>query len=132
MTLNPTRTCNEAAAALFPGPRTNAFQEYEANPINEPGYLQLLDLNDDFWACTLANVVYVAQNQFFQYNPNSGIYEQVTESTLIGQLTSNLNLASEHFPSSLKFESFQNLKTRARLKAVVERARDLLSVSENY
>ena len=125
------RTCNEVAAILFPQATCPAFLEYDSSGLNEPPKLQLVDLNDDFWALTLNHTVFVPQeNQFRQYNLKFGIYEPITESALAGQLLTNLNLTAQHFPGSLKMESFLALKNRARLKGVVDRARDLLQVDE--
>jgi P4 family phage/plasmid primase-like protien len=129
------RTCNEACALQFPQAARHcpAFIERECDNLNEPGHLELLDLNDDFWVLTLDNAVFVqSEDQFRQYNPLSGIYAPVQECTLIQQIISNLNLCAGHFPSRLNYDSFTSLKNRTRLKAVVERARDLLAVDDGY
>jgi P4 family phage/plasmid primase-like protien len=129
------RTCNEAAALLFPQPakHTQAFVELDSDTLNEPGQLQLVDLNDDFWALTIENAVFVqTEDQFRQYNHLTGIYAPVQESTLINQIAANLNLCSQNFPSSLNYDSFLALKTRQRLKSIIERAKDLLAVEDDY
>lgn len=128
-------TCNQVAACFFPDAAklTPAFYESVHDSLTEFPRLELLDLVDDFWVITLQNAVFVTnENQFRQYNAKSGIYEPVTESTIIGQITTTLNMLAKHFPSRLKFDSFLPLKNRQRLKAVVERARDLLEVDQRY
>ncbi|MEI8287905.1 MAG: phage/plasmid primase, P4 family [Verrucomicrobiota bacterium] len=128
--LDLAHTCNEVAAVLFPeaAKTSAAFVELELEPLSISPKLQLVDLLDDFWALTLKHTVFVSQeNQFRQYQPSTGIYAPVQESTLIGQVITNLNQCAEHFPSRLKFESFLLLKNRQRLRGVVERAKDLLA-----
>lgn len=131
--LEQAKTCNEVAAVLFPGATKagQAFLEYENPNLNESPYLELLDLIDDFWALALEDVVWI-ENQFRQYQPNTGLFSPVQETTLIGQLLSKLTLTSQHFPRRLRFESFLNIKNRQRLKSVVERARDLCVVEDSF
>jgi len=135
------KTCNAAAASLFPnafkhGP---AFVEEEHKNLTDIPHLRLVDLNDDFWAYTLIDaanpnpaVYHSKSDQFYQYQPSTGIYKPVPESVLVGQLVSNLNFCADSFPTLLKYESFLPLKNRQRLKAVVERAKDLLTVDDSF
>lgn len=43
-------------------------------------------------------------------------------------LTTNLNVCAKHFPNNLKFDSFAAIKSRHRIKAIVEHAKNLLAV----
>jgi P4 family phage/plasmid primase-like protien len=127
--LTDATTCNEVAAILFPDAAKTgqAFLEFENPNMTEVPYLELLDLNDDFWALALEHTVFVsAENQFRQYQEKTGLYALVQESTLIGQLITKLNTASKYFPKRLKFGSFLHLRDRGRLKVVIQRAKDVL------
>jgi len=128
-------TCNDVAAVLFPDAvkAGHAFLEFENPKMTEAPFLELLDLNDDFWALALEHTVYVpSESQFRQYQEQTGLYELVQEATLIGQLLTKLNLASQYFPKRLRFNSFLGLKKRDRLKLVIERAQDLLVVENVF
>ena len=117
----------------------NAFWEKEASMHEDPA-IELLDLNDDFWAHSIGLVgskdhpiVFVAsENQFRQYNPKNGIYEAIPNSKVTSQILANLELCAEFLPPRVKIASFLALKQRQRLKSVVDRARDLLSVGPDY
>lgn len=129
--LEQAKTCNEVAQLLFPEAKGPAFLESESTNLSAPPSLQLLDLNDDFWAATLPYTVFVQEEGQFRQYQQSGLYEQITESALANQVIANLNLAAPHFPRCLKIDSFLNLKNRQRIKAVVERAKDLLAVDQS-
>jgi P4 family phage/plasmid primase-like protien len=131
------RTANEAASLVFPeiGKHFDAFWEQDTSNLNEPPQLNILDLNDEFWALTLGplgtqNPIVYDQSQFRRYS--KGIYEPIPESAVVGQLLGNLELCAGLLPSNLKIAGFLNLKNRARLRSVMERARDLLVVDELY
>jgi hypothetical protein len=66
--------------------------------LNALNYLELLDLNDDFWSLTLSDTVYISsKNQFCQYQTSSGLYLPIPESALINQLLTKLSLVSRCF-----------------------------------
>jgi P4 family phage/plasmid primase-like protien len=124
----PPKNCNEAAALVFPlaAKTSPAFVELENTSVTSLPILQLLDLQDDFWAMTLENTVYMlSEGQFRQYDSRTGLYAPVQESALVSQIQANLIKCSHEFPSCLKYDSFQQLKTRQRIKGVVERAREV-------
>jgi P4 family phage/plasmid primase-like protien len=135
------RTANEAAAMVFPelAQHFNAFWEREASMHEDPA-IELLDLNDDFWAHSvglLGNpehpIVFVpSENQFRLYNPQDGIYEPIPQSKVVSQILANLELCAEFLPPRVQIASFLALKNRQRLKSVVDRARDLLAVDDDY
>jgi putative DNA primase/helicase len=134
-------TANETAAALYPHVANNcdAFLEREAAMPEFP-YLEILSLNDDFWAWTLGYLgspsqpaVFVSEeNRFRCFNPNTGIYEPITDSALIGELVTNLDTCAAFFPSRLRIHSFLALKNRQRLRSVIDRAKDLLTVDADF
>jgi len=129
------KTCNEAAAQLFPqvSKVRDAFIEQVSDSISSLPSIQLLDLNDEYWALTLENAVFVlTEKQFRQYQPTTGLYAPVQESTLINQILANLNRCSQLSPHCLIYESFAILKNRTRLKSIIECARDLLSVDDAF
>ena len=131
------KTCNEAAALFYPDQAQvcPAFVEHETNSVSLSTLptIHLLDLNDEFWALTLEHAVFVtSEEQFRQYNPSTGLYLPVQDSTLIGQILTNLNQCSQFFPAALDYGSFAMLKNRTRLKSVIERARDLLAVDDTF
>jgi len=140
--LRQARTANDVAAVLYPKVANNysAFVECEASGLTEFPYLELVDLNDDFWAHTLGYlgsetnpIVYVQEEkQFRRYTGDTGIYEPIAESVVIGEVMSNLDLCAEFFPKRLRIQSFIGLRNRQRLKAVVERAKDLLAVTNEF
>jgi len=72
------------------------------------------------------------ENQFRQYNPTTGIYCPVQESTLIQQIIANLNMCCQLFPIPPKVRHFLSLKNRSRLKSVIERAKDLLAADDTF
>jgi P4 family phage/plasmid primase-like protien len=134
-------TANEAAAMVFPkvAQHYNGFWEKEAEMTEAPS-IQILDLIDEFWALTvgpLGNpehpIVFVpSENQFRRYNPAKGTYEPIPESTVTSAILANLELCAEFFPHRVKWAGFLNCKNRQRLKSVVERARDLLVVEDDF
>ena len=129
------KTCNQAAAQLFPqvSKVRDAFLEQVSDSISSLPSIQLLDLNDEYWALTLENAVFVlTEKQFRQYQPTTGLYAPVQESTLINQILANLNRCSQLSPHCLIYESFAILKNRTRLKSIIECARDLLSVDDAF
>jgi P4 family phage/plasmid primase-like protien len=131
-------TANEAAGLVFPeiAKHFDAFWEQDTSNFNEPPKLEILDLNDDFWALSIGplgnpqNPVVYDQTQFRRYS--KGIYEPISESAVVGQLLGSLELCAGLLPTNLKVSSFLTLRNRARLKSVVERAKDLLVVDELY
>ncbi len=135
------RTANEAAAVLYPkaAEHFTAFVEYKAG-IGDSPLLQLLDLSDDFWAQTVGFVcneddpfVFVPQeNTFRRYNPARGIYEPVRDAAVVSCLMANLDRCAGQFPSRVNVQSFLALKNRQRIKAVVERAREVLAVDDEF
>jgi P4 family phage/plasmid primase-like protien len=137
--IKPT-TANEAACLVFPeiGKHFDAFWEQDTSTLNEPTKLKILDLNDEFWALTIGplgtprNPTVYDQTQFRRYNPTKGIYEPLSESAVFGAILGNLELCAGFLPANLKFAGFLALKNRARLKSVVERAKDLLAVDDAY
>jgi P4 family phage/plasmid primase-like protien len=129
----PPRSCNEAAHRVFPDAHLlgDAFVELHASSIRGDRQIEIRDLNDDFWVGSLEHTLFVTQeNQFRQYQAEKGIYAPVTESELIGQLMTRLGHCSHTFPKLFALQSFLELKTRQRLRTVVERARELLRVDE--
>jgi P4 family phage/plasmid primase-like protien len=137
--LREAKTANQVAATLYPKIANNftAFLECEAGHINEFPYLELMDLNDDFWALTLGYMgnetnpmVFVPEeNQFRRYDSDTGIYGPVTESVVLGELMSNMDVCAEFFPKRLRVQTFVALRNRQRLKAAVDRAKDMLNVA---
>ena len=131
-------TANEAAGLVFPkiAEHFNAFWEKEAEMTEAPS-IDLLDLNEDFWALTVGplgcpqnpTIFAASENRFRRYNKTKGIYEPISESTVTSGILGNLDLCAEFLPRRVQFASFLALKNRQRLKSVVDRARDLLSVS---
>ena len=134
------RTANEAASLVFPeiAKHFDAFWEEETGALNETPHLNILDLNDEFWALTIGplgspqNPIAYDQNQFRRYQPAKGIYEPISESAVVGAILSNLELCASFLPSNVKRAGFIALKNRQRLKGVVERAKDLLCVGDEY
>src|ERR1035441_2255228 len=90
-------TANEAAGLCFPkiAEHFNAFCEREAEMTEAPA-IQLLDLNEEFWALTVGPLgspetptVFVAsEDQFRRYNKTKGIYEPISESTVTSAIRS--------------------------------------------
>ncbi|MGO8926292.1 MAG: phage/plasmid primase, P4 family [Limisphaerales bacterium] len=136
-----TATANEAAGLVYPkiGQHFNAFWEKEAEMTEAPS-IEILDLVEEFWALTVGPLgtaehptVFVAsENQLRRYNKAKGIYEPITESTVTSVILGNLELVAEFLPGRVQLASFLNLKNRQRLKAVVDRARDLLAVEDDF
>jgi P4 family phage/plasmid primase-like protien len=136
------RTTNEAAGMVFPevAKHFQAFFEREDPSFNGPPRLDILELNDEFWALTLGPhgspkhpIVYVpAENQFRRYNPSKGIFEPASDSAVIGGIMGNLDLSTSYMPLITNAGSFLALKNRQRLKTVMERAKDLLAVDDDY
>ncbi len=134
-------TANEAAAICFPkiAYHFEAFWEKEASMSEAPS-IEILDLMDDFWALTVGPLgspenptVFVAsENQFRRYSKTKGIYEPISESTVTSSILGNLELVAEFLPRRVQFASFLNLKNRQRLKNVVDRAKDLLAVEDDF
>ena len=134
-------TANEAAGLVFPKiiQHYQAFHEREAEMTEAPS-IALLDLNDEFWALTVGPLgsleqptVFVAsENQFRRYNQAKGIYEPISESTIISAILGNMDLVAEYLPRRVQWASFLNLKNRQRLKSAVDRAKDLLSVEDDF
>ncbi len=134
-------TANEAAGLVFPkiGQHFEAFWEKEASMSEAPS-IELMDLNEEFWAlsigplgCSDNPTVFVAsENQFRRYNKTKGIYEPISESTITSAILGNLDLCAEFLPRRVQFASFLALKNRQRLKSVVDRARDLLAVEDDF
>ena len=106
--------------------------------MNEAPSIELLDLNEEFWALTIGPLgssenptVFVAsENQFRRYSKTKGIYEPISESAVTSGILGNLELCAEFLPRRVQFASFLNLKNRQRLKSVVDRAKDLLAVED--
>jgi P4 family phage/plasmid primase-like protien len=134
-------TANEAAGLVYPKIREHfeAFWEREASMSEAPS-IEILDLMDDFWALTVgplgnpeSPVVFVAsENQFRRYSKTKGIYESISESTVTSGILGNLDLCAEFLPHRVQLASFLNLKNRQRLKSVVDRAKDLLAVEDDF
>ena len=118
----------------------DAFIEEEEGSINGSSSLNILDLQDEFWALTVGplgcpeapTVFATSENQFRRYNQSTGIYAPITESAVVGQIMSNLELCADFLPPRLKLPTFIALKNRQRLKSVVDRARDLLAVDDDF
>ena len=137
--LREAKTANQVAAALYPSIADNftAFLECEAGNINDFPHLELMDLNDDFWALTLGYagnetnpMVFVPEEgRFRRYDSDTGVYEPLAESVVLGEILSNLDLCAEFFPKRLRVQTFIPVRNRQRLKAVVDRAKDLLNVT---
>ena len=89
--------------------------------------LELLDLNDDFWALTVGPLgspenptVFVAsENQFRRYNKTKGTYEPISESNVTSAIMGNVELVAGFPPRRVQLASFLALKNRQRLKSVV-------------
>jgi len=102
--------------------------------------IEILDLNDEFWSLTLGPLgghetptVFVAsESQFRRYNQSKGIYEPISESTVTSAILANLQLVGEFLPPRIQLASFLNLKNRQRLKGVIETAKDLLVVGDDF
>lgn len=133
-------TANQAAKALYPNiAKLDAFWEREAD-VNQCPSLELLDIRDEFWAMTIgpagtpdSPIVFApAEGQFRGYKPLTGLYEIVSESTVTSEILMNLDFCASCFPSRLNISTFLPLKTRQRIKSVVERAKDLLAVDEFF
>src|ERR1017187_5996151 len=134
-------TANEAAGLLFPkiAQHFTAFWEKEASMSAAPS-IEILDLLDDFWALTVGPLgspesptVFVAsENQFRRYNKTKGNYEPISESDVSSAILGNLDLVAEFLPSRVQLASFLALKNRQRLKSVVDRAKDLLTVDDDF
>jgi hypothetical protein len=134
-------TANEAAGLVYQkiARHFKAFWEKEASMSAAPS-IEILDLLDDFWALTVGPLgspesptVFVAsENQFRRYNKTKGIYEPISELTVTSGILGNLDLCAEFLPGRVQWASFLNLKNRQRLKSVVDRARDLLVVEDNF
>ena len=134
-------TANEAAGLVFPkiAQHFTAFWEKEASMSAAPS-IEILDLLDDFWALTVGPLgspesptVFVAsENQFRRYHKTKGIYEPISESTVTSAILGNLDLCAEFLPRRVQLATFLALKNRQRLKSVVERARDLLAVEDDF
>jgi P4 family phage/plasmid primase-like protien len=134
-------TANEAAALVFPkvAEHFNAFWEKEAEMTQAPT-IEILDLIDEFWGLTVGPlgspehpIVFVAsENHFRRYSKAKGIYEPIPESTVTSGIFANLELCAAFLPHRVKFASFLNCKNRQRLKSVVERAKDLLTVDDDF
>src|ERR1017187_9629270 len=135
------RVADEAADMMIldygrKGEHFNAFWEKEAGMSEAPS-IDLLDLNEDFWALTVGplgcpqnpTIFAASENRFRRYNKTKGIYEPISESTVTSGILGNLDLCAEFLPPRVQWASFLALKNRQRLKSVVDRARDLLSVS---
>src|ERR1039458_2539198 len=133
-------TANEAAGLVFPkiAEHFNAFWEKEAEMTEAPS-IQLLDLNEEFWALTVGPLgspetptVFVAsENQFRRYSKTKGIYEPISESAVTSGILGNLDLCAEFLPRRVQLASFLALKNRQILKSVVDRVRDLLAVEDD-
>jgi hypothetical protein len=103
-------------------------------------YTEILDLNDEFWALSpgplgsspTPTLFVPAEDQFRRYNSGNGIYEPISESAVVGQVLSNLDVCAIFLPHRVKAASFLALKNRQRLKSVVDRAKDLLAVEEEF
>ncbi len=129
------KTCNQAAAIVYPAISnvTPAFIEQQTGSLSQLPTIELLDLSDDFWAVTLENTVYLTNTrQFYQYQEATGIYEPVSEYNLINQILANLKKVAAIFPKNLQYKSYLELKNRTRLKAIIDRAKDLLCVNDSY
>jgi P4 family phage/plasmid primase-like protien len=132
---------NEAAAICFPkiAQHFQAFWEREASMSAAPS-IEILELNEEFWALTVGPLgspenptVFVAsENQFRRYNKTKGVYEPISESNVTSGILGNLELCAEFLPRRVQLSSFLALKNRQRLKSVVDRARDLLVVDEDF
>lgn len=138
--LRQARTASDVAAVLYPkvAQYYTAFLEAEVATFDLP-HIELLDFNDDFWAHTLGYIgndttpiLYVTdERQFRRYNPETGINEPIPENAVISQLSKNLDRCASHFPQRVRVQSLLVLKNRQRLKAVVERAKEELSVTSD-
>jgi hypothetical protein len=134
-------TANEAAALVFPkiAEHYNAFWEKEAEMTAAPS-IDILDLVDEFWALTVGplgspehpSVFVASENQFRRYNPAKGTYDPISESTVTSGILANLELCDEFLPRRVQYAGFLKCKNRQRLKSVVERAKDLLVVDDDF
>lgn len=133
-------TPNQAASTIYPSlAEFSAFVEHKTG-MGDFGQVQLLALNESFWAHTLglagndkSPFVYSApERQFRRYNPTTGIYEPSADSSVLSELTSNLDACASSFNPRVRLDSFVALKTRSRLRCVVERAKELLAVGEDF
>jgi P4 family phage/plasmid primase-like protien len=136
--LKSARNANEAAALLFPFVQNeSAFVEIKRSESNFP-YLEILDLNDNFWALTLGKqgnpanpIVYAkAESQFRKYL--DGIYQPISEGSVAGELLDNLALCLLTPPKNLKIATLLQQKNRLRMKSIVERAKELLAVDQSF
>ncbi len=135
-------TANEAAAIVYPNvaKHFDAFLEKESGMVSAAPRLDILELRDEFWAHTLgpdgnpeSPTVWVsAENQFRRYNGNKGIYEPISESTVVGHLLDGLEQCVPFLPPHTNARSFLALKNRSRLNRVVERAKDILAVDGTF
>jgi len=134
-------TANGAGNLVFPkiAQHFDAFWEREGS-INKAPSIEVLELIDDFWALTIGPlgsphhpVVFVAsEDQFRRYNQTTGIYEPLSESSVTSAILGSLELVAEFLPRRVESGSFLRLKTRQRLKSVVDRAKDLLTVDDDF
>lgn len=137
----PAKTANEAAALLFPkiAPHFPAFFERETETNHVPS-IQLMDLSEEFWALSLGilgnpenPIVYVpSEAQFRRYHPDKGIYEPIAEALVTSGILGNLEMCAALFPPHVQIASFLQLKNRGKLKGVVERAKDLLLIQDDF
>ena len=102
--------------------------------------IEILNLRDEFWALTVRplgspetpTVFATSENQFRRYNRTQGIYEPISESNVTSAILGSLDLVAGCFPRRVEIGSLLNLKNRQRLKSVVDRAKDLLTVDDNF
>jgi P4 family phage/plasmid primase-like protien len=135
------RTANHVADILFPvvTKEYTAFVERASN-VNQLPVIELVDVNEDYWVTTLgwkggspSPIVYSkTENLFRRFSESKGIYEPITESLVVSEILRNLDLTASYFPERVKPESYFALKTKARIKAMVERAKDLLAEEDTF
>jgi P4 family phage/plasmid primase-like protien len=134
------RTANEVADRLFPvlAKDHTAFVEKTTGTHDSP-VVQVVDLHDAFWISTVGLeggsptpiVFSLPDNCFRRYSLAKGIYEPTTESAVVSEILHNLDLTGSWFPERVNLESLLAIKTRSRIKAMMESAKDVLAWNES-
>lgn len=126
--------CNDAATRLFPNLTIHGDPYFEQilNVGQDRSISFINDLNDDFWIHTLEHTMYmVPESLFRQYNEGTGIYEPISEQSLITTLSRNLERAAFIFPGNTKYHNYKSLVTRKRLASMIEKAKLILAMTDN-
>jgi P4 family phage/plasmid primase-like protien len=136
------KTANEAAAICFPdvAKHFDAFVEAEESDRDNFPSIRFVAWNHDFWAHTIGlggcperPVVFVtSENQFRRYNPDTGLYTPITTANVVSRIMDNLEICADFLPRNVQAGSILQLKNRQKATPIVERARELLAVSDDH